>query len=281
MYYYILDPQNLPLPEFERLQVELQGLIAEFKISGEVARVTPLRNMKDLVETAKQRGAKTLIACGNDDTFNLMLALLGGTDFTFGFIPFDPNSFLAKMLGLDSLRTAVKTIASRRIEKIDVASVGSNNFISYLELGITTEEIKGIKWWNTIQFSSKIKPFTIQAKFDNSYTINAPSVMAIIANTRSSLAREQAIANPTDGYIDFLSLEQLSITSLLKYKDLLSEGRLEEIPGSTVIKCKTIELLEPRGLPINLAGRVITKFPTTVTTLPNHFKIIVGKNRSF
>jgi diacylglycerol kinase family enzyme len=281
MYYYILDQQNQPLPEFERLQIELQGLIAEFKISGEVARVTPLRNMKDLVETAKQRGVKTLVACGNDDTFNLMLALLEGTDFTFGFIPLDQNSFLAKMLGLDSLRTAVKTIASRRIEKIDVASLGNNHFISYLELGLTTEHAKTIKWWNILQFKSKIKQFTIQAKFDNNYTIEAPSIMAIIANTRSSIGKEQTIASPTDGYLDFLSIENLGTAQLLKYKDLLAEGRIEEIPGATVIKCKSIEFLEPKGFPVILANRVITKFPTQVSILPSHFKIIVGKNRSF
>ena len=78
MYYYILDQNGLPVDKFEKLQTELQGLLAEFKIAGETARVTPLRSVQDLVDTASQRGAKTLIACGSDDTFNLMLAALQG-----------------------------------------------------------------------------------------------------------------------------------------------------------------------------------------------------------
>src|ERR1700694_2637389 len=99
MYYYILDQAGLNIEKYEKLQTELQGLLAEFKISGETARVTPLRSVADLVDTASQRGVKTLIACGSDDTFNQMLAALRGRDFTVGFIPFDENSFLAKILG--------------------------------------------------------------------------------------------------------------------------------------------------------------------------------------
>src|ERR1700685_851128 len=118
MHYYILDQHNLPMEKFEKLQTELSGLLAEFKISGEAARVTPLRSVQDLVDTASQRGASTLIACGSDDTFNLMLAALKGRDFTLGFIPFDEDSHLAKILGVDSVFTGVKTIAGRRIEKI-------------------------------------------------------------------------------------------------------------------------------------------------------------------
>ena len=41
MYYYILDQGDLPLEKFEKLQTQLLGLLAEFKISGETARVTP------------------------------------------------------------------------------------------------------------------------------------------------------------------------------------------------------------------------------------------------
>src|SRR5438105_1964255 len=110
MYYYILDPQNLDPGKFERQQVELQGLLAEFKIAGEMARVTSLRTIQDLVETASERGVTTLVACGTDDTFNLMLSYLRGRDFALAFVPLDDQSYLARILGLDSLLTAVKTI---------------------------------------------------------------------------------------------------------------------------------------------------------------------------
>src|SRR6266403_22755 len=130
MYYYILDQGALPMDKFEKLQTELSGLLAEFKVSGEASRVTPLRSVQDLVDTASQRGTKTLVACGSDDTFNLMLAALKGRDFTLGFIPFDENSFLAKILGVPDVFNGVKTIAARRVEKIDLAKIAGNYFIN-------------------------------------------------------------------------------------------------------------------------------------------------------
>ena len=37
MYYYILDQNGLPMEKFERLQTQLSGLLAEFKIAGEIS----------------------------------------------------------------------------------------------------------------------------------------------------------------------------------------------------------------------------------------------------
>jgi diacylglycerol kinase family enzyme len=129
MYYYIIDQGNLPVDKFERLQTETLGYLAEFKISGEAGRVTPLRSISDLVETASQRGAKTLVACGSDSTFNLMVAALKGRDFTLGYIPYEENSYLATILGLDSIFTGAKTIAARRIERVDMAKLSGNYFL--------------------------------------------------------------------------------------------------------------------------------------------------------
>ncbi len=58
MYYYILDPQNIADKTFEERQIALQGYLAEFKINGEIGRVTSLRSIQSLVETASERGVK-------------------------------------------------------------------------------------------------------------------------------------------------------------------------------------------------------------------------------
>ena len=63
--------------------------------------------MADLVDTANQRGTKTLIAVGSDDTFVRLLAELRGKDFALGFIPLVEQSFLAKIFGISSPYEAV------------------------------------------------------------------------------------------------------------------------------------------------------------------------------
>ena len=280
LYYYILDQHNLPLDKFERLQTDLSGLLAEFKITGEVARVTPLRSVADLVDTASQRGAKTLVACGSDDTFNLMLAALRGRDFTLGFIPFDENSFLSKILGVDSLFTGVKTIAGRRLEKIDLAKIAGNYFISYLEFGVLSQDLKQTGWWNTLKLLS-VEPKKYVIRVDNSYNVEIFASGGLAINTRSTSSKNATIANPTDGNLDLLFLEKLNRAQIMLYRKTIAECTLEDIPKSTVIKCKKIEFLEPRGTPLTMLGRIVAKFPATVEIIPQRLRLIVGKNRTF
>lgn len=281
MYYYILDPQNINPSQFERQQVELQGLLAEFKISGEMSRVSSLRSVQDLVETASERGVTTLVACGTDDTFNLMLSYLRGRDFTIGFIPLDQEqSYLSKILGVDSLLTAVKTIAARRIEKIDLATLGPSYFISYVEFGIGSKKLKNLNWWNSIKALS-VPEHKYTIRIDNSYNMDITCLGGIIANTRSSSGKDQTIANPTDGFLDLLILEKLNKVSIMRYKEQVIEGKFEEIPNSSVIKCRKVEFLEPRGFPLTMAGRVFAKVPTSIEIIPRRLKMIVGRNRTF
>ena len=280
MYYYIFDQGSLPIDKFERLQTETLGYMAEFKVSGETARVTALRSIGDLIDTASQRGAKTLIACGSDDTFNVLLANLKGRDFTIGFVPLSDDSFLAKILGIDSLYTAVKMIAARRLEKIDLARIGEHYFISFLEFGITSHNLKSLNWFKTLKLLSlETKNYTI--RIDDSYNLNIGAMGGLVANIRSTSSSGQKIADPTDSNLDLLILEKLSKTQLLRYKNEIAEGSLEKIPNTTVIKCKKIEFLEPRGTLITMLGRAIARFPNIVEIIPQRLRIIVGKNRTF
>lgn len=280
LYYYIFDQGNLPVEKYEQLHSETTGLMAEFKISGETARVTPLRSISDLVDTASQRGAKTLVACGSDDTFNLMLAALKGRDFTLGLVPFDENSYLAKILGLDNVFTGVKTIAARRLEKIDLAKIAGSYFISFLEFGVMSQNLKGGGLFSNLKMLS-VEPKNIHIRIDDAYNLNLQALGGLIVNTRSTLCKSQTIANPTDSNLDLLVLEKLSKTEIFKYRKIIAEGCLEQVPKTTVIKCKKIEFFEPRGLALTMLGRIVAKLPSVVEIIPQRLKMIVGKNRTF
>lgn len=280
MYYYILDQNSLPIDKFERLQTDLSGLLAEFKISGEMARVTPLRSVADLVETASQRGTKTLIACGSDDTFNLMLAALKGRDFTLGFIPFDDNSFLGKILGIDNLFTGAKTIAARRIEKIDLAKIAGNYFISYLEFGVMSQNLKAVGWLSSLRMLSA-EPKALTIRIDDSYNVTINALGGLAVNIRSTSSKKYNVANPTDGHLDLLILEKLNKAQILRYRSDIAEGVLENVPKTTVIKCKKIQFLQPQGTSLSMLGRIVAKFPSTVEIIPGRLRMIVGKSRTF
>lgn len=280
MYYYILDPTNLSAEKFERYQIELQGLCNEFNISGETARITPLRTLQELVDTASNRGAKTIVACGSDDTFNLTLAYLQGRDFVLGFVPFQEDSYLSKILGVNSIAQAVRTIAGRRIEKIDLANVGNSYFISYLEVGNTLSDIKNAGFFSKFRIINSSLP-SVTLRIDNNYELTTPALSALIVNTRPRSSKRATVANPTDGYLDFLVLEKLTATDLIKYKKIIGEGLFEFLPHSSVIRCKQVEILEPKNLAIRLSGKIISKAPCLIQIAKERQRIIVGKNRTF
>ncbi len=281
MYYYIVDPRNIPQKNFERQYSELQSLLTEFNISGEIARITPLRMIQDLVDTAANRGATTLVACGTDETFNQMLVAIKDRDFTLSFIPFAPDAQLGRILGMTDLRTSVKTIAGRRIEKLDLAKINSDYFMSYLELGIGTYTNKAVGMLGSIKIFTGA---AVDAKFriDDSYNISSKMMGGLIANTRGTqMCAGAPIGNPQDGFLDLLLIGKLSRVSAARYKNEFINGCYEKIPGATAIRCKKIEFLEPLNYKIFIDGAEIAKAPAVVQIMPAKLKMIVGRNRTF
>ncbi len=280
MYFYILDGTNIPPAQFEKAQVTLQGLLAQFRISGEMVRVTAIRSIHDLVELAAERGVKTLIACGTDDTFNIMLAYLAGRDFALGFIPLVQDTSLGQILGLDSLETAVKTVAARRLEKIDLAVMGDNYFISQVEFGVASTKVKNMGWFSSMSSLTK-EVYNLKLRIDNSYTMDISCLGGTVTNSRTKSSSNSTIANPTDGFLDLMVLERLTKMDVLKYKLDIAAGVMENIPGTSVIKCRQVEFLEPRGFPLNIAGKTFAKVPAIVSIIPRSLRMIVGKTRTF
>jgi diacylglycerol kinase (ATP) len=280
MYYYILDPTDIPQKDFERQQAELQTLLTELNINGEQARVSPLRTIRDLVDAAANRGATTLVACGTDQTLYQVLANLQDDDITLAFIPLTPQTQLGKILGMTDLQTATRTIATRRIEKMDIAKINDSFFISYIELGIANQTNKSLGLLGTAKLfgSSQIK-----AKFmiDDSYVIHSEIMGALIINTRGTQLTDNKIGNPQDGYLDLLFIEHLSTMKAMKYKKEIQNGIYEDIPGSSVIRCKKVEILEPKNMRIYMDGKEIATAPTTIEIVPGTLKMIVGKKRTF
>ncbi len=281
MYYYILDTLNIPQKEFERQQTELQSLLTEFNINGEMARITPLRTIQDLVETAASRGAKTLIACGTDETFNLMLAAVKDRDFILGFAPFSPNTQLGKILGMTDKLTCAKAIAGRRIEKIDAAKINDNFFISYLELGLGTLTNSKIGFFSALKLFAGM-PAEVKMRIDGQYTATSKMMGALLINTRGTeMCASGSIGNPQDGYLDLLILEKLSRLHATKFKKAIENGCYELITNSSSIKCKKIEFLEPTNYKIFMNGKEVSKFPVSIELIPGKIKILVGKDRTF
>ena len=93
--------------------------------------------MHELVESALSSGAKTLVAMGDDETFQELLQIIAGKkDIVLGFLPLVKNSVIASVLGLGSLEDACRAIAQRRTEQFDLGQINRNYFFTDLSFGL-------------------------------------------------------------------------------------------------------------------------------------------------
>src|SRR3989344_1004337 len=105
----------------DRLLGEVYGHLTEHQISGEVHRVTRLRNLPELAEGAIRSNARTVIAVGDDQTFLQLVDIMAGQEnMVLGFVPLVNRSEVSQILGLGDLSESCKAIAQRRIEEFDL-----------------------------------------------------------------------------------------------------------------------------------------------------------------
>lgn len=281
MYYYIIDPSKLNQRSFDRVQNELYSCLSEYRISGETTRVTGLRTIPQLTEVAFSHGVKTLVAVGDDDTLQEMISAVAGRDITLGYIPlFD--SELSRILGIRSIESACKTIAARRVELLDTGIVNGAPFLTRLSFGLSLSG-RDLGLFGTRMFGklANLPEFEVRFSADGKYQGSLSVIGGLILNTRAGEGESAGIANPTDGLFDVLLLPRLSRYRLYQYRKHLSTGCYEKIPGSSLLHLKTIEILNPEGLPLRSGNKAVAKSPATVELKPKTLKLIVGKERTF
>jgi diacylglycerol kinase family enzyme len=262
MYYYIVDPQKLPQKDFERVQNVLYSSLSEFRIAGEVVRVTGLRTIQQLVENAFAHEAKTIVAVGGDDTLHDVINAVGKREITIGFIPI-VDSEMSGMLGIKDLLQAVKTIAFRRIQDMDLGLANNYSFLSKINFGLN----------DLTNFRSLFNLPTFEIKFsaDESYQATQTVVGGVIMNS----------TNPTDGLLDVLLLPKMSNWNVLRHRSAILTGNFDQIPQASIVHVKKIEILEPKGMPLKIGSRVVARAPAQILIQPKALKMIVGKDRNF
>ncbi len=288
MYFYIFDPgKDREIKYFERIQGRLLNLLAENHIEGETYRVTAIRTIELLVDQAIGAEAKTIVVVGGDASLNKTInaVVRKKADITVGFIPLDLESPLGRIFGVSvSIEESVKILAGRLVRSLDLGQLGDYYFVSQVDLGsnnLGKVESPGFLGLGALGRLLKLEPFTLQIILDGSYTATSEVLEAQIINCRNNEGCRLKLGGPTDKLLDILLLNKLSNTQLLRYRKELSSGCLDNVPGSTVMHAKKIEILGPKKLPLSISGQVYTKAPAVVSVAKERVKLIVGKTRQF
>lgn len=287
MYFYIFDPgRDREIKYFERIQGRLLNLLSENHIEGETYRVTSIRTIELLVDQAMGAEAKTLIVVGSDASLNKAINALvkKKSDITVGFIPLDPQNSLGKILGISTdIEEAVKTLAGRLTRDLDLGKVGEHYFLSQIDLGenkFTQDDsvFFGIKAYLALR---KVEPFKVELAIQDTYTATSEVLAVQIINCRNNEGCAQKLGDPSDKLLDILILSKLSASQIFRYRKELASGCLDNVPGSTVMHAKKVDILGPKKLPISVEGQIYTKAPAQITVAKEKIKMIVGKGRQF
>ena len=247
MYLYIYD-SFLNDKKYTDSLIKIEKRITDLGIKGKIARLSVLKNMKELITDGVKEGVHTVVAIGNAQTFAKVINIVADLDVTLGMIPVDNNNPIARVLGIPPKTLACEVLASRIIKKIDLGKINNHYFINTAE--IENGDV-------VIEYDDfKVEPTT------NEHNI-------ILYN----FASEGNIFNssPVDGILEAVITP---IRSTLFGKKKIS---------GTVLPFTKIKINsnQEEQIAILTDQQIIMKTPAEISVSPQKLKIIVGSERDF
>ncbi len=140
MHIYIYDA-FLSQHKYRGVLAKIETRITDLGLNGKIIRLDVMKNVFDVVENELKRGAKTIVAVGNNKTIhqvvNAMLApgLESYSHVPLGIIPVGKNdNEISQYLGILPEEKAGDVLSARRIEGLDIGRVNDNYFLGYASI---------------------------------------------------------------------------------------------------------------------------------------------------
>lgn len=250
MYFYLYDA-FLREKKYAATIARIESRLQTLGIHGRSDKLTILKSMKELAESAIKRGADTVVAVGDDQMVNRLMSVVANADVVLGIIPFGKSTRIAEYLGIPKGVQACDVLSARIIERIDLAKANETYFLSFLDVTPDTElflECDGGKY--------HIEPIR---------GAHAVSVHNFGLHGR----------NPRDGILE---------TVIQQVPHNAGGPRLfrKNASAVSIIPMRTMKIRSFRAsLPAYADGQTVVKTPITVNVVPKKLRVIVGKNRRF
>ncbi|OGY93311.1 MAG: hypothetical protein A2406_00985 [Candidatus Komeilibacteria bacterium RIFOXYC1_FULL_37_11] len=245
MYLYIYD-SFLNDKKYSDLLISIEKRLTDLGIKGKIARLSILKNMKEMIMDGVKEGVQTVVAIGNAQTFAKVINVVADLDVALGLIPVDNNNPIAKVLGIPPRVMACDVLASRIIKKIDLGKINNYYFVNtaQIENGDVTIEYKDFKI-SPITEKSKITLYNFSNKFSKSSPVDG-ILEAVITPIKSGLFGKKMV-------------EQ----TILPFTKIKIGSRAEE------------------QVAILTDEQIIMKTPAEIVVVPQKLKVIVGSERHF
>ncbi len=248
-YFYLYDSYLQDRSHASEL-IRLETVLTDLGIQGKVGRLTLLKSVRDLVDSAVKDGADTVVAVGNDITVSQVAsALVRHKRVTMGFIPLGADKqILAGILGIPAGVAACHALSSRMVATVNLGRINSQYFIhSVTAQGTPILELGGT--------------FSVRLEVPHSIRIANLDWLdgQIPLNPEARLL--QAILTPIERGGWWGNKHWQRHTTILPFESarLLSSGE---------------------DTPLIVDGYRMLKTPATVSLAPEALRVIVGKDRA-
>ena len=225
--------------------VKIEKRVTDLGIKGRIARLSILKNMKELITDGLKDGVETIVVIGDTKTFSKVINIVADIDITLGLIPVNNNNKIARLLGIPPRVLACEILASRIIKRIDLGRVNKHYFISKAHINNGSVEI------NYGNF--KIMPTTKENKI-----------------TFYNFSDKQNF-NPTDGILE---------TVITPIKSTIFGKKLIKSTVFPFLNVKITSLYDEQAA-LLIDEQIIVKTPVRIKVIPKKLKVIVGSERKF
>lgn len=236
--------------KYDRLLARLETRITDLGLNGKISRLSPTRNVQETINGELKRGAKTIIAVGNNKTINQIINCLAGNQVPLGIIPVgEDNNDIAKSLGIESTEAACDILSARLMVKLDLGLANQRYFLSKISIN------------NQNSIIDMNKNYTIETKEKG---------LIQIFNLPGEQIKPPANVNfiPDDGLLEL-------VISAYGHKNFFTKQ-----VSQSMFKIKKITIHNLKNH-LTLDGSITLAMPAEITVVKKNLNVIVGKNRSF
>ncbi len=182
MYCYLYDEFIQENKRYERELLQIENRLTDLGIAGKISRLALFRNAEEMIRDEIDRGVKTVVVLGNDDTVRKLLDVISESDVVLGIIPIGSKNELARLFGIPLGVAACDVLSARRVEQIDMGTINGRKFIT----GVHVPNFKAELMCNDGKY--RIVPTSrADLQIDNLAEVTNPCDGILKANIRASV----------------------------------------------------------------------------------------------
>jgi len=250
MYYYLFD-SPLADKRYSAIVNRIEFRIIELGINGRMDRLSILKNMQELIDSAVKHGAETIVIVGDDAAIARAVSIVANYKVTLGIIPVGEHLEIPKALGIPEGEAACDVLSKRVIRTIDLGKANDQYFL----------------------FSLDVPAQQVSVECDGHYRISLLGVpRAFSIRNFSTEQHERHASDPEDGILEAIIGEEPSGWNPFRKAQTVE----------SVFPLHTAKIVcNDASIPVTLDGGSVVKTPVTVEVAPKKLRVVVGKDRHF